>query len=61
MSVCRFLGLMAVFVCGALLSFVLTVVVLRKENPSKPKKKSGYELVSENQKTEDKAEKELKT
>uniref|UniRef100_H3BW91 Solute carrier organic anion transporter family member n=1 Tax=Tetraodon nigroviridis TaxID=99883 RepID=H3BW91_TETNG len=46
----RFLGLMAVFVGGALLSFLLTVRVLHrgaKENASTPGSKGGYELVNE--------------
>ncbi|KAM4727409.1 solute carrier organic anion transporter family member 2B1 isoform 2-T3 [Anableps anableps] len=46
----RFLGLMVVFVCGALLCFLLTIVVLRRragvyELP--PESKGGYELVEE--------------
>lgn len=46
----RFLGLQVVFVCGGLLCFLLTIVVLRKrgglEEPQ-PESKGGYELVKE--------------
>eukprot|EP00066_Takifugu_rubripes_P025816 XP_011615082.1 PREDICTED: solute carrier organic anion transporter family member 2B1 isoform X1 [Takifugu rubripes] len=61
----RFLGLMAVFVGGALLSFLLTIVVLRRrEKALQPHCKGKYELVNGNQKTTEKdssEEKELKT
>lgn len=63
--VCRFLGLMAVFVGGALLSFLLTIVVLRRrEKAPQLHDKGKYELVNGNQKTTAKdssEEKELKT
>lgn len=46
----RFLGLQVVFVCGGLLCFLLTVVVLRRrssiEEPQ-PESKGGYELVKD--------------
>ncbi|XP_008331619.1 solute carrier organic anion transporter family member 2B1 isoform X2 [Cynoglossus semilaevis] len=44
----RFLGLEAVFVCGALICFLLTVVVLRRRSvlqEPEVEKRSGYELV----------------
>uniref|UniRef100_A0A3B4Z7M8 Solute carrier organic anion transporter family member n=1 Tax=Stegastes partitus TaxID=144197 RepID=A0A3B4Z7M8_9TELE len=48
---CRFLGLQVVFVCGALLCFLLTVVVLRRRRAElqelQPDNKGGYELVNE--------------
>ncbi|XP_031730020.1 solute carrier organic anion transporter family member 2B1 [Anarrhichthys ocellatus] len=45
----RFLGLQVVFVCGGLLCFLLTVVVLRRRvrrQEPQPAGKGGYELVS---------------
>ncbi|XP_008294076.1 solute carrier organic anion transporter family member 2B1 [Stegastes partitus] len=46
-----FLGLQVVFVCGALLCFLLTVVVLRRRRAElqelQPDNKGGYELVNE--------------
>ncbi|XP_041657732.1 solute carrier organic anion transporter family member 2B1 isoform X2 [Cheilinus undulatus] len=46
----RFLGLMVVFVCGGLLCFLLTMVVLRKRRGGgqdpEPGCKGGYELVN---------------
>ncbi|XP_061596416.1 solute carrier organic anion transporter family member 2B1 [Cololabis saira] len=46
----RFLGLQVVFVCGALLCFLLSAVVLRRRAGTqelKPQTKSGYELVGD--------------
>ncbi|TKS83423.1 Solute carrier organic anion transporter family member 2B1 [Collichthys lucidus] len=47
----RFLGLQVVFVCGGLLCFLLTVVVLRRrssiEEPQPTESKEGYELVKD--------------
>ncbi|XP_070838662.1 solute carrier organic anion transporter family member 2B1 [Chaetodon trifascialis] len=45
----RFLGLQAVFVCGGLLCFLLTVVVLRRRarhQEPQPESKGGYQLVN---------------
>lgn len=45
----RFLGVQVVFVCGALLCFLLTVVVLRRRarrQEPQPQSKGGYELVN---------------
>ncbi|XP_051250823.1 solute carrier organic anion transporter family member 2B1 [Dicentrarchus labrax] len=45
----RFLGMQVVFVCGGLLCFLLTVVVLRRRARSQepqPEGKGGYELVN---------------
>ncbi|XP_068587823.1 solute carrier organic anion transporter family member 2B1 isoform X2 [Cebidichthys violaceus] len=45
----RFLGLQVVFVCGGLLCFLLTVVVLRRRagrQEPQPASKGGYEMVS---------------
>ncbi|XP_044077177.1 solute carrier organic anion transporter family member 2B1 [Siniperca chuatsi] len=61
----RFLGLQVVFVCGGLLCFLLTIVVLRRRarrQEPQLESKGGYELVNE-QKTQENAsskEKELK-
>ncbi|XP_069396076.1 solute carrier organic anion transporter family member 2B1 isoform X2 [Paralichthys olivaceus] len=65
----RFLGLQVVFVCGGLLCFLLTIVVLRQTHrPQEPEvdKKRGYELVTEQKTPEDtssrgKEEKGVKT
>ncbi|MED6242405.1 hypothetical protein ATANTOWER_004181 [Ataeniobius toweri] len=59
----RFLGLMVVFVCGALLCFLLTMVVLRRGAGSyelPPGSKGGYELVGE-QKAPEKEQNQVKT
>lgn len=63
---CRFLGVQVVFVCGALLSFLLTVVVLTsraRQQEAEPQSKGGYELVKGQQTAKDvsSTEKELKT
>uniref|UniRef100_A0A667Z345 Solute carrier organic anion transporter family, member 2B1 n=1 Tax=Myripristis murdjan TaxID=586833 RepID=A0A667Z345_9TELE len=45
----RFLGLQAIFICGALLCFVLAVVVLRRHPPARDAaagRGAGYELVN---------------
>ncbi|XP_035522331.1 solute carrier organic anion transporter family member 2B1 [Morone saxatilis] len=45
----RFLGMQVVFVCGGLLCFLLTIVVLRRRARSQepqPESKGGYELVN---------------
>uniref|UniRef100_A0A671VGT7 Solute carrier organic anion transporter family member n=1 Tax=Sparus aurata TaxID=8175 RepID=A0A671VGT7_SPAAU len=45
----RFLGLQVVFVCGGLLCFLLTIVVLRRRarlQEPQPESKGGYELVN---------------
>lgn len=58
--VCRFLGVQLVFVGGALLSFLLTIVVLTRrsrQQETAPQSKGGYELVNGRQR----AEKELET
>lgn len=62
---CRFLGLQVVFVCGGLLCFLLTVVVLRRRarlQEPQPGSKGGYELVNEQKTPENVSskEKELK-
>ncbi|XP_028277550.1 solute carrier organic anion transporter family member 2B1 [Parambassis ranga] len=62
----RFLGLQVVFVCGGLLCFLLTVVVLRRRSEGQEPQvetKRGYELVSEQKAAEDASskEKELQT
>lgn len=47
---CRFLGVLVVFVCGALLSYVLAILTLHcrpSQNPADTQKKGGYELVDE--------------
>lgn len=60
----RFLGLQVVFICGGLLCFLLTVMVLRKRTEHEDQRdagsKGGYELV-DGQKTqgENAKEKEL--
>ncbi|XP_059207470.1 solute carrier organic anion transporter family member 2B1 [Centropristis striata] len=50
----RFLGLQVVFVCGALLCFLLTVVFLRRRRAGRqeppPGSKGGYELVNDSSK-----------
>lgn len=49
--------MLVVFVCAALLSFVLTIVILRRrsrEQSAETQKKGGYELVN-GQKTADNA------
>ncbi|XP_023254841.1 solute carrier organic anion transporter family member 2B1 [Seriola lalandi dorsalis] len=61
----RFLGLQVVFVCGGLLCFLLTVVVLRRRagrQEPEPVGKGGYELVNDQKTTEKNSckEKELK-
>ncbi|XP_032432162.1 solute carrier organic anion transporter family member 2B1 isoform X1 [Xiphophorus hellerii] len=59
----RFLGLMVVFVCGALLCFLLTMVVLRRRGGASqlpPGTKARYEMVGE-QKTPEKEQASLKT
>ncbi|XP_073334903.1 solute carrier organic anion transporter family member 2B1 [Pagrus major] len=61
----RFLGVQVVFVCGGLLCFLLTVVVLRRmarHQEPQPERKGGYELVNGEKKTENisSKEKELK-
>lgn len=67
-SVCvyRFLGVQVVFVGGALLSFLLTVVVLTRRSrrqEAEPQSKGEYELVNGQQMAEkvSSSEKELKT
>uniref|UniRef100_A0A3P8S6F5 Solute carrier organic anion transporter family member n=1 Tax=Amphiprion percula TaxID=161767 RepID=A0A3P8S6F5_AMPPE len=55
----RFLGLQVVFVCGGLLCFLLTVVVLRRRagRPElQPENNGGYELVNEHKATDDNKE-----
>ncbi|KAK5858144.1 hypothetical protein PBY51_002309 [Eleginops maclovinus] len=42
----RFLGLQVVFVCGALLCFLLTIVVLRRRASQPQPQEGGYETVS---------------
>ncbi|XP_026213282.1 solute carrier organic anion transporter family member 2B1 isoform X2 [Anabas testudineus] len=57
----RFLGLMVVFVCGGLLCFLLTIVVLRRRAGQQDQQlgsKGGYELVNEKKKTENVSSKE---
>lgn len=52
----RFLGLQVVFVCGALLCFLLTVVVLRRRagrQEMQLETNGGYELVNEHKATQD--------
>lgn len=47
---CRFLGVQVVFVCGALLCFLLTAAALRRRTDAKDEpveSKGGYELVNE--------------
>ncbi|KAK5613980.1 hypothetical protein CRENBAI_013213 [Crenichthys baileyi] len=56
----RFLGLMVVFVCGALLCFLLTMVVLRRGAGSYELPPGGYELVGE-RKAPEKEQNEVKT
>lgn len=59
--VCRFLGLMVVFVCGALLCFVLTIVVLRRRarhEETQPGTKAEYKLVNEQKTPENTSSKE---
>ncbi|XP_029303449.1 solute carrier organic anion transporter family member 2B1 isoform X2 [Cottoperca gobio] len=51
----RFLGLQVVFVCGGLLCFLLTIVVLRRRagrQEPQPESKGGYELVNASSKEE---------
>ncbi|XP_022077434.2 solute carrier organic anion transporter family member 2B1 [Acanthochromis polyacanthus] len=55
----RFLGLQVVFVCGGLLCFLLTVVVLRRRagRPElQPESNGGYELVNEHKPTDNNKE-----
>ncbi|XP_029375477.1 solute carrier organic anion transporter family member 2B1 [Echeneis naucrates] len=56
----RFLGLQVVFVCGGLLCFLLTIVVLRKSllQEPEPSSKGRYELVSEQKPAESSSSKE---
>uniref|UniRef100_A0A146XWM9 Solute carrier organic anion transporter family member n=1 Tax=Fundulus heteroclitus TaxID=8078 RepID=A0A146XWM9_FUNHE len=58
----RFLGLMVVFVCGALLCFVLTIIVLKRRpatyKPPPPGSKGGYELVADKKAPEKEEKKE---
>ncbi|XP_070773467.1 solute carrier organic anion transporter family member 2B1 [Enoplosus armatus] len=59
----RFLGMQVVFVCGGLLCFLLTVVVLRRRaghQEPQPESKGGYELVN-GQKTPSKEKELIKT
>lgn len=63
---CRFLGVLVVFVCGALLSYVLSFVILHcrpRQHTAEKQKKGGYELVDEGKTADDAkpTEKELKT
>lgn len=63
---CRFLGVLVVFVCGALLSYVLTIVILHcrpRQHTADTQKKGGYELVDEPKTADDALStgKELKT
>ncbi|XP_072230852.1 solute carrier organic anion transporter family member 2B1 [Leuresthes tenuis] len=51
----RFLGLQVVFVCGSLLCFLLTAIVLRRmgrRQEPQPETKGGYELVGEQKASE---------
>lgn len=62
----RFLGVLVVFVCGALLSYVLTIVILHcrpRQHTADTQKKGGYELVDEPKTADDALStgKELKT
>lgn len=62
--VCRFLGLMVVFVCGALLCFLLTVQVLRRSarrQESRPETKGEYRLVDGQKTPEDASSEEKET
>lgn len=55
----RFIGLQAVFVCGGLLCFLLTVVVLRRRGLYQ-EPEQGYELVNGQKASENSKEKELR-
>ena len=51
----RFLGLQVIFVCGSLLCFLLTAIVLRRmgrRQEHQPETKGGYELVVEQKASE---------
>ncbi|GLD67873.1 solute carrier organic anion transporter family member 2B1 [Lates japonicus] len=57
----RFLGLQVVFVCGGLLCFLLTIVVLRRRagrQEPEPGSKGGYELVNDQKPVENTSSKE---
>lgn len=55
----RFLGLQVVFVCGGLLCFLLTMVVLRRRaGREEPENRGGYELVDGEKTAESSKEKE---